>query len=91
MNRIYSSDRDVNRAAYWQQVRSDLVLAPIIAGVVFLIALYSVNLAALAVLVDIAHWIFGRISKSGIKMTFPAFSIALTLDILAIYVAAVFF
>ena len=91
MSRIYSSERDFQRAEYWNKVKFDLFLTPFIALVIFIIALFSINFAAMAVVFDIFHWIVGRFSKSGFKMTLPAFSVALTLDFVAIYAAAKFF
>lgn len=91
MTRIYSSDHNFERAAYWREVKSNLVLTPVIASIVFVIALFSVNLAATVVLVDIVHWVFGKFNKSGFKMKFPAFVLAMALNFLAIYVAAKFF
>jgi len=91
LTRIYSTDHAFERAEYWRQLKSDLRLTPFIALAVFLIGLLSVNFAAMAVLADIIHWVFGRFFKSSFKMKLPAFAIAMALDILAIYVAAKFF
>jgi hypothetical protein len=91
LSKIYSSERHVERAEYWRKAKSDLVLVPFISGLVFLIALWSVNGAVIVVLVDAFHWIAGKFTKPPYPMRFPAFALAMSLNLLAIYVAAKFF
>ena len=91
MTRIYSSDQDFERAVYWREVKSDLVLTPVIASIIFVVALFSLNLATMALFFDVIYWVFGKFSKSGFRMKFPAFAIAMAFNFMAIFVAAKFF
>lgn len=91
MSRLYSSDRDVARVDYWRGVKSDLIVVPFVAVVIFMIALVSVNIATIALIADLIHWIVGRFTKSGFKMKFPAFAMAMALNVSAILIAAKFF
>lgn len=56
-----------------------------------MIALVSVNIATIALIADLIHWIAGRFTKSGFKMKFPAFAMAMALNVSAILIAAKFF
>jgi len=56
-----------------------------------MIALVSVNIATIALIADLIHWIVGRFTKSGFKMKFPAFAMAMALNVSAILIAAKFF